>query len=83
MSIVSATLCGVRLTKRETEVLGCLMSGLKNEETAKALKIAKRTVKAHKNRLYMKFRISSKWVKEVRLVYLVYAEWHELQSGVK
>ena len=40
---------------------------------AKELKMGERTVKAHFARLYLMFDIDNRWVKKVRLIYLLHA----------
>jgi len=42
------------LTRRETDVLGCLLDGRKNAEIAEDLEITEQTVKDHLSNVYMK-----------------------------
>jgi predicted ArsR family transcriptional regulator len=43
---------------RETQIIKLLMQGYDNAEIARQLKIARRTVKAHLERLFRRFRIT-------------------------
>ena len=48
----------VRLGPREKEIVELLLQGCDNAEIAKQLKMARRTVKAHFNRLFLRFGIT-------------------------
>ena len=61
----------VSLGPREHQIVELLLQGCDNAEIARELKMARRTVKAHFNRLYLRFGISdgSKRVKLATLMY--------------
>ena len=61
----------VRLTPRERQIVDLLLQGCDNNEIAKELSMAKRTVKAHFNRLFLRFGITG-GIKRVKLAILVY-----------
>ena len=48
------------LSQRENEVLGCLVQGLSNDETAKQLYISVATVKAHITNIFLKLQVTSR-----------------------
>lgn len=50
----------IHLTKKETEILHCICTGLTNKEIAKKLYISEQTVKSHCNHLFKKFGVSSR-----------------------
>lgn len=50
----------VHLTKKETEILECICSGLTNKEIAEKLYICEQTVKSHCNHLFKKFGVTSR-----------------------
>ena len=60
----------VRLGAREKQIVKLLIRGCDNAEIAHQLKIARRTVKAHLERLFRRFRITS-GIKRVKLATLV------------
>jgi DNA-binding NarL/FixJ family response regulator len=60
-----------RLTDREQQIVNLLLQGCQNEDIAKELGMAKRTVKAHFNRLFLRFAIVG-GVKRVKLATLLY-----------
>jgi|SRR5215467_3154337 len=60
-----------QLNPREQEVVELLLQGCENDEIAKQLNIAPRTVKAHLNRMFQRFGITS-GVKRVKLATLLY-----------
>lgn len=62
--------CG-RLGPREQQVIELLLQGCDNGEIARELKMARRTVKAHFNRLFLRFGINS-GIKRVKLATLIY-----------
>ena len=66
----------VRLGPREQQVVELLLEGCDNAEIASQLKIARRTVKMHFNRLFLRFGITS-GIKRVKLATLLYRR----QSG--
>ena len=63
----------VRLGVRETQIVKLLMRGCDNAEIARQLKIARRTVKAHLERLFRRFRITG-GIKRVKLATLVVSD---------
>jgi DNA-binding NarL/FixJ family response regulator len=67
----------VRLAPREQQVIELLLQGCDNAEIARELKMARRTVKAHFNRLFIRYGINS-GIKRVKLATLLYRR-HVLQ----
>jgi DNA-binding NarL/FixJ family response regulator len=61
----------VQLGPREQQVVDLLLQGADNAEIATELKMARRTVKAHFNRLFLRFGITS-GIKRVKLAILLY-----------
>ena len=61
----------VRLGHREQQIVELLLQGCDNDEIARQLKMARRTVKAHFNRLFLRFGINS-GIKRVKLATLLY-----------
>jgi hypothetical protein len=61
----------VHLGPREQQIADLLLEGCDNAEIAKQLKMARRTVKAHFNRLFLRFGIRS-GIKRVKLATLLY-----------
>lgn len=59
------------LGPRERQIVELLLLGCDNAEIARELKMAPRTVKAHFNRLYLRFGISD-GIKRVKLATLMY-----------
>src|SRR5450755_4103567 len=59
------------LAPREKQVAELLLQGCENDEIGKRLKIARRTVKAHFNRLFVRFGITG-GIKRVKLATLLY-----------
>ena len=51
---------------REQQIIELLLQGCDNSEIARQLKMARRTVKAHFNRLFMRFAITG-GIKRVKL----------------
>ena len=62
-----------RLSPREQQVVDLLLQGCDNAEIASQMNIARRTVKAHFNRLFLRFGITG-GVKRVKLATLLYRE---------
>jgi transposase len=60
-----------KLSPRERQVVELLLQGCENDEIAKQLNMARRTVKAHFNRLFQRFGIYD-GVKRVKLATLLY-----------
>ena len=56
---------------RERQIIDLLLQGCDNSEIAKQLNIAERTVKAHFNRLFLRFGIKG-GIKRVKLATLLY-----------
>lgn len=48
---------GIRLSKKETEVLECLLAGLSIKETADSMGIVLSGVKNHRTSLYKRFNV--------------------------
>src|ERR1700749_381600 len=71
----------VRLGPREQQVVELLLQGCDNAEIASQLKMARRTVKAHFNRLFLRFGITN-GIKRVKLATLLYRRQLCLQSSV-
>jgi hypothetical protein len=61
----------VKLGPREQQIADLLLQGCDNDEIAKQLHMARRTVKAHFNRLFLRFGIGS-GIKRVKLATLLY-----------
>jgi len=61
----------VRLGPREQQIAELLLQGCDNSEIANQLKMARRTVKAHFNRLFLRFGITG-GIKRVKLATLLY-----------
>jgi hypothetical protein len=61
----------VRLGPREQQIAELLLQGCDNQEIASQLKMARRTVKAHFNRLFQRFGIHS-GIKRVKLATTLY-----------
>ena len=65
----------VRLGPREQQIVELLLQGCDNAEIANQLKMARRTVKAHFNRLFLRFGITG-GIKRVKLATLLYRGKH-------
>ena len=61
----------IRLGRREQQIVELLLQGCDNADIAKQLNMARRTVKAHFNRLFLRFGITS-GIKRVKLATLLY-----------
>ncbi len=61
----------IRLGPREQQIVELLLQGCDNAEIARQLNMARRTVKAHFNRLFLRFGISG-GIKRVKLATLLY-----------
>ena len=61
----------VQLSLRDRQIIDLLLQGCDNREIAKELNIARRTVKAHFNRLFLRFGIAD-GIKRVKLAILLY-----------
>jgi DNA-binding NarL/FixJ family response regulator len=71
----------VRLGPREQQIVELLLQGCDNAEIANQLKMARRTVKAHFNRLFLRFGING-GIKRVKLATLLYRRQTCLQMDV-
>jgi DNA-binding NarL/FixJ family response regulator len=69
------------LGPRERQIIELLLLGCDNAEIARELKMAHRTVKAHFNRLYLRFGISD-GIKRVKLATLMYRRQATQQVNV-
>ena len=67
---------------REQKIVDLLLQGCDNSEIARDLNIAERTVKAHFNRLFLRYGIKG-GIKRVKLATLLYRRqlWHERQGS--
>jgi DNA-binding NarL/FixJ family response regulator len=70
----------VRLGPREQQIVELLLQGCDNAEIASQLNMARRTVKAHFNRLFLRFGITG-GIKRVKLATLLYRRQACLQVG--
>src|SRR5437660_3281270 len=61
----------VQLGPRDQQIIDLLLQGCDNAEIAKQLNMARRTVKARFNRLFLRFGINS-GIKRVKLATLLY-----------
>ncbi len=48
------------VTGREQEIIGCVCQGLSNDEIARELALSPHTVKAHLNRIFKKFNVTTR-----------------------
>lgn len=76
----------VRLGPREQQIADLLLQGCDNSEIARQLRMAPRTVKAHFNRLFLRFGISG-GIKRVKLATFLYrrqlcSEASATESGI-
>jgi DNA-binding NarL/FixJ family response regulator len=67
---------------RERQIVELLLQGCDNSEIARDLNIAERTVKAHFNRLFLRYGIKG-GIKRVKLATLLYRRqlWQEQQQS--
>lgn len=70
----------VRLGPREQQIVDLLLQGCDNAEIASQLNMARRTVKAHFNRLFLRFGITG-GIKRVKLATLLYRRQACLQMN--
>jgi len=70
----------IRLGPREQQIVELLLQGCDNAEIASQLKMARRTVKAHFNRLFLRFGING-GIKRVKLATLLYRRQSCLQMN--
>jgi DNA-binding NarL/FixJ family response regulator len=68
--------------QRERQIIDLLLQGCDNSEIARDLHIAERTVKAHFNRLFLRFGIKD-GIKRVKLATMLYRRqlWLEKQQA--
>jgi hypothetical protein len=71
----------VRFGQREQQIVELLLQGCDTDEIAGQLKMARRTVKGHFNRLFMRFGITD-GIKRVKLATLLYRRQLWLQTSV-
>jgi DNA-binding NarL/FixJ family response regulator len=71
----------VHLTPREQQIVELLLQGCGNDEIARQLHMARRTVKAHFHRLFLRFGITS-GIKRVKLATLLYRGQLRLEANV-
>jgi len=69
------------LAPREQQIAELLLQGCENDEIGKRLNIARRTVKAHFNRLFVRFGITT-GIKRVKLATLLYRRQLCLEASV-
>src|SRR6266852_5048826 len=69
------------LGSREQQIVELLLQGCDNEEIAKQLNMARRTVKAYFNRLFLRFGITT-GIKRVKLATLLYRRQLCLEKSV-
>jgi DNA-binding NarL/FixJ family response regulator len=62
---------GTELSPKEQEIVNLLLDGCDNGEISSQLRMARRTVKAHFNRMFVKFGIRD-GIKRVKLATLMY-----------
>ena len=72
----------VVLSPREQQIAALLLQGCGNAEISEVLKITRRTVKAHFNRLFLRFGISD-GIKRVKLATLLYRTQLALEANVE
>jgi hypothetical protein len=70
----------VQLGPREQQIAELLLQGCDNDEIAKQLNMARRTVKAHFNRLFLRFGITG-GIKRVKLATLLYRRQQQCSNG--
>jgi DNA-binding NarL/FixJ family response regulator len=68
----------IRLGPRERQIVELLLQGCDNAEIASQLNMARRTVKAHFNRLFLRFGIDG-GIKRVKLATMLYRRQSCLQ----
>jgi DNA-binding NarL/FixJ family response regulator len=69
-----------RLGRREQQIVDLLLQGCDNSEIARNLNMAERTVKAHFNRMFLRFGIKD-GIKRVKLATLLYRRQLWLERG--
>jgi len=71
----------IQVDPRDRQIIELLLQGCDNSEIARDLNIAERTVKAHFNRLFVRFGIKG-GIKRVKLATLLYRRqlWLERQQ---
>jgi len=73
----------IRLGPREKQIVALLLQGCDNDDIARTLNIARRTVKAHFNRMFARFGIRD-GIKRVKLATFMYRrqQWLNQQRPV-
>lgn len=73
----------IRLGPREKQIVALLLQGCDNDDIARTLNIARRTVKAHFNRMFARFGIRD-GIKRVKLAILMYRReaWLQQQKSL-
>src|SRR5438270_13434155 len=71
-----------RLGMRDQQIIDLLLQGCDNAEIAKQLNMARRTVKAYFNRLFLRFGITT-GIKRVKLATLLYRRQLCLEKNVR
>jgi DNA-binding NarL/FixJ family response regulator len=74
----------IRLGPREKQIVALLLQGCDNDDIARTLNIARRTVKAHFNRMFARFGIRD-GIKRVKLAILMYRReaWLQQQKSLQ
>ncbi len=63
-----------RFTPKQKKIAALLMQGYTSAEMCKELNMKPRTLKSHLTRMYDRFWITDRYVKRVRLIYLLWKE---------
>lgn len=71
----------IHLRPREQQIVELLLQGCDNDEIARQLNTARRTVKAHFHRLFLRFGITG-GIKRVKLATLLYRGQLGLEANV-
>lgn len=69
-----------QLAGRHRDMVALLFNGLQGQQIAAKLGIAPRTVKQYLNKLYVRFGITGRYVRHIRLVYLLHE--HRREFGI-
>ena len=72
----------IRLGPREQQIADLLLQGCENSEIARQLNMAKRTVKVHFSRLFLRFSITG-GTKRVKLATILYRRQLCSESGIE
>ena len=71
--------CDIRLSNRDQQLVELILQGCNNIEIGKQLNMALRTVKAHINRLFVQFGVTT-GIKRVKLAVILYRRQLYLQG---